>query len=78
MIVIYSAIVNVIIDFKIFKIAMFANLIDKILKIVKKVWLSIIHKCIDVVYIITDMFRALTILAVIAVAISFIEPFTSI
>jgi len=71
----HPAIVNVIIDFKTSKIAMFVNPTDKTLKITKRVRLNIIYKYIDVIYIIIDIFRAFTILIVITVAVFSTEPF---
>ena len=50
----------------------------KILKVAKGVRLSIIYKCINVVYIITDIFRTFTVLVAIVVAASVINPFISI
>ena len=78
MTVIHPVVVNVIVDCKIPKIAMFVNLTKKILKVVKKVRLDIIYECANIVYIMTDMFKALTILIVITAAASAIDPFISV
>ena len=76
MIAIYSIVINIIMDFKTLKIAMFINSIDKILKVVKGVWLDIIHKYVDAIYIMIDMFKAFIILVAIAAAVSSTELFT--
>ncbi len=73
---IYLVVVNAIMDFKTFKIAMFINPTDKILKVVKEVRLGIIHECIDVIYIIIDMFKAFIVLVAIVAAVFSIELFT--
>jgi len=74
MIVIHSAVVNVIMDFKTSKIAILVNPTDKILKVVKEVRLDIIHEYTDVIYIIINIFRTFIVLAVTTVTISSIEP----
>jgi len=76
MIIIHFATINVIMDFKTLKIAMFVNPTDKTLKVAKRVRLNIIYKYTNTVYIITDMFRAFIVLTVITAAASSMEPFT--
>ncbi len=71
----YLAAVNTIIDCKTLRIAMFVNLTKKILKIIKGIQLSIIHKCVNAVYIIIDISKAFTILTTIAIVASATHPF---
>ncbi len=75
MIVTYFIIINVIIDFKILKIAIFVNPTDKTLKITKEIRLDIIYKYIDVIYIMIDIFKAFIILIITTAAVFSTEPF---
>ncbi len=73
---IHLVVINVLVDYKIFKIAMFVNPTKKILKIAKRIRLNIIHECIDAVYIITNIFKVLTVLTTIVIIASVINLFT--
>ncbi len=78
MTVTHLTVVNTTIDYKTLKIAMFINLTKKILKVVKKVRLGIIHKYTDIVYIMIDMSRVLTILTITIAAAFIINLFISV
>ncbi len=78
MIAIHSAAINIMVDCKTLKIVILINLTKKILKVIKRVRLSTIHECIDVVYIITDMFKVFIVLTTIAATASVIELLISV
>ena len=71
MIIIYSIVFNVITDSIISKIAMFVNLIDKLLEICKGICLNIIYEFVKIVYFLIDVFKVVIALAV--ATITFIE-----
>jgi len=64
MIAIYLVVFNVITDFIIPRIAMFVNLMDKLLEICKGIYLDIIYKFVKTVYFLIDVFKVATALAV--------------
>jgi len=66
------------VDCKISKIVIFVNLTKKILKITKKARLNIIYKCVDTVYIMTNISKALIVLTITTTVASTTYPFTSI
>ncbi len=66
------------IDCKTPKIAMLVNPIKEILKVTKGIQLDIIYKYINIVYIMINMLKVLTILTAIAVTASTIDLFISI
>ncbi len=74
----YSITINIIVDCKTLKIVMLVNPTKKILKVIKKSWLSIIYKYTDAIYIIINMPRTLIVLATTVATASVIDPLTSI
>ncbi len=72
MITIHPIVFNIIINFIILKIAMFVNLINKLLKIYKGIRLDIIYKFVKTIYFLTDVFKMATVLA--ATITMFFEP----
>ncbi|SRR6266699_947363 len=72
MIVIYPAVFNVIMDFIIPKIVVFANPMDKSLEIYKGIRLNIIHKFAEIVYFLINTFKMVIVLTV--ATITLFEP----
>ncbi len=70
MIEIYSIISNVILDFIILKIAILVNLIKKVLKINKDIYIITIHKYIDTIYLIIGSSGMFIILTAVSTTIS--------
>jgi len=61
---IYPTVIYTVLDNNIFKIVIFTNLIKKCLELSKNIWLKIIYKYIDIMYIIIDIFKAFVIVTI--------------